>query len=202
VFDLTLQQLIFRAAAFLVVVAIHGFALSAVALILGDRGPRYDGRLSLNPLVHLDMVGLASAILFQLGWIRPISIDPAHLRGGRVALIVCVLASLAVTIAAGVAAQWLRAPIISGVSGNIGLYLAQLVRTFGELSLWFAIINIVPLVPFTGAHLLQAVSPQAARYAEKARWPIVIAVVVLAGTGILTGVVGPLYTRLATLLAL
>ena len=58
----------------------------ATAVALGDPGPRHDGRLTFNPFAHLDILGGISAVLFSVGWIKPIAIDPAELRPGRAGL--------------------------------------------------------------------------------------------------------------------
>src|SRR5258708_22939023 len=86
--DLTLQQLVLRLIAYVFIAAVHGLAVAAVAVAMGDQGPRYDGRLRLNPLAHLDIIGTASGALFSVGWIRPIAIDPLELRLGRIGLAV------------------------------------------------------------------------------------------------------------------
>src|SRR5258707_9304630 len=81
--DLTLQQLVLRLIAYVFIAAVHGLAVAAVAVALGDQGPRYDGRLRVSPLAHLDIIGTAAGVLFSAGWIRPIAIDPFELRLGR-----------------------------------------------------------------------------------------------------------------------
>ena len=70
--DYSLQQLGLRLAAYVFIGTVHGFAVAASAVALGDEGPRHDGRLSVNPLAHLDVIGTASGVLFSAGWIRPI----------------------------------------------------------------------------------------------------------------------------------
>src|SRR3954466_8604081 len=100
VFDLSVHQVAIRIGACLLVIAIHGLALAAIAWGLGDRGPKFDGRLTANPFRHLDLIGTPVMILVQVGWIRPIAIDPAELRFGRFGLIICVLASLGITLIA------------------------------------------------------------------------------------------------------
>ena len=76
VIDFSLQQLVLRFIAIVFIAALHGFAVAAAAGALGDPGPRHDGRLSINPLAHMDVVGTASGVLFSVGWIRPIAVDP------------------------------------------------------------------------------------------------------------------------------
>ena len=75
--DLSLQQYVLRLCAILVIAPVHGAAIAATARALGDQGPQHDGRLTLNPLVHLDILGTISGVLFAIGWIKPIAIDPA-----------------------------------------------------------------------------------------------------------------------------
>ena len=96
--DLTLQQLVLRLIAYVFIAAVHGFAVAAVAIAMGDQGPRYDGRLRFNPVTHLDIIGTASGVLFSVGWIRPIAIDPVQLRLGRVGLVIVVAAGAAATL--------------------------------------------------------------------------------------------------------
>jgi len=84
--DLTLQQLVLRLIAYVFIAAVHGFTVAAVAVAMGDQGPRYDGRLRVSLLAHLDIIGTASGALFSVGWITPIAIDPFELRLGRIGL--------------------------------------------------------------------------------------------------------------------
>jgi hypothetical protein len=73
------------------IVGVHGAAWwLGTACALGDQGPRYDGRLKLSPLAHIDLLGFASGVLFAVGWIKPVAIDPKALRIGRMGLVVVV----------------------------------------------------------------------------------------------------------------
>src|SRR5258706_8166142 len=83
-----MQQLVLRLIAYVFIAAAHGFTVAAVAVAMGDQGPRYDGRLRVSLLAHLDIIGTASGALFSVGWITPIAIDPFELRLGRIGLAV------------------------------------------------------------------------------------------------------------------
>ena len=108
VIDFSLQQLVLRFIAIVFIAALHGFAVAAAACALGDPGPGHDGRLSLNPLAHLDVVGTASGVLFSVGWIRPIAVDPDELRVGRIGLLIIVAAGAAASLIGAIALRLLR----------------------------------------------------------------------------------------------
>jgi hypothetical protein len=81
--DLTIQLVVLRLVAGVLMVTVHGMAIAAAAVLLGDKGPRYDGRLTLLPTRHIDFVGLGSIMLSGFGWSRPVAIETAQLRFGR-----------------------------------------------------------------------------------------------------------------------
>jgi Zn-dependent protease len=157
--DLTLQQLALRIAAFVFVATVHGVAVAAAAVALGDQGPRHDGRLNINPLTHLDIVGTVSGVLWPAGWIRPIVIDPAALRAGRIGLVVVVVAGFAATVTSAVALRLARPFILPLLPDTASLTTFTLIELIVEYSAVFALVNVLPLPPLTGAHLLVAVAP-------------------------------------------
>jgi Zn-dependent protease len=212
VIDYSLQQLGLRLVAYAFIAAIHGFAVAAAAGALGDAGPRHDGRLSANPLVHLDVIGTVSGVLFAAGWIRPIAIDlDALCRRGiafrRLGLVAVVVAATAATLAGAAALRTVRPlllPLLS--SDSVSATAFALIETIDEQSLWFALVNLLPLSPLTGAHILTAINPAARLPA----WRDVVrrlqpygaaAIVVLAATGVLARLLGPFYRLLAAVLA-
>lgn len=69
--------------ALLVVVTIHEFAHAKMADYLGDPTPRLAGRLKLNPLIHLDALGLFFILFFGFGWGKPVPFDPFNLKNPR-----------------------------------------------------------------------------------------------------------------------
>jgi hypothetical protein len=117
--DFSLQQLALRLAAYIFIAAVHGLAVAAAAYALGDAGPRHDGRLSVNPLVHLDVLGTAAGVLFSAGWIRPIAIDPGALRAGRAGLVLVVAAGFAATVLSAVALLALRPFVLPLLSDSL-----------------------------------------------------------------------------------
>jgi len=159
VYDLTLHQVVLRVLAFLIIIATHGAAVAFVAKALGDEGVKQDGRLSVSPINHLDVVGFIAAVFGHFGWAKPIAIDPARLRGGSFGLAAVVLAgSLACAIDGSVALA-LRPFIVNVLPDSAATNAFALIQVFAEMSFAAAIFNLLPFPPLTGAHFLAAGAP-------------------------------------------
>jgi Zn-dependent protease len=198
--DLTLPGLVQRLVAYVFIVAVHGFAVAAVSVALGDRGPRYDGRLGVNPLTHLDLIGTASGVLFSVGWIKPIAIDPFALRPVRIGQAIVVAAGVAATLAGAIVLRLARPFILPLLPDTASQAAFALIEITGQLSVWFTLVNILPLPPLTGAHLLSIATPASSKAIARIAPYAGIAVAVIAATGIVTAVLRPAYRVLATLI--
>ena len=182
--DLSLQQALIRILAILLVSGVHGFTLAGAAYLLGDRGPRDDGRLTLNPFAHADLLGLVAGVVSRLAWIRPVAIDAAALRWGRFGLVACVGASLAALLLLGVVVVQLR-PLATGIEDPfLARYAILLLTELAECAVWSAAFNLLPLPPLTGWYLAMAVAPSAA--AAVGQWRTTFALI-LAAAIILAG---------------
>ena len=159
--DLSLQQLLLRFIAMVVLVGVHGFALAAIARLLGDEGPAHDGRLTLNPVMHLDLLGMIGMLVGRLGWIKPMAIDAARLRAGRAGLILCWIGSLAITLLFGVLVLQLRWLTVVLVSPDFASHVVVALLAIAESSIWFVAFNLIPVPPLAGGLLLAAVAPAA-----------------------------------------
>src|SRR5690554_4064921 len=152
--DLSGQQIFYRLFAAIVVVTVHGLAAVLLARLLGDRGPQYDDRLSLNPFRHLDPVGMLSAVLTQFGWSRPPRLTTADLRGGVFGVVIVVLASLAVLLTLAKVLWMLRATVFAALpAASIGVVGVGLLERTAEMAVHVAVLNLIPLPPL-GAGLL------------------------------------------------
>ena len=198
--DFTLQQIVLRLCAFVVIVGLHGAVMAVMARALGDQGPRYDGRLNLSPLAHVDLLGLASGVLFSVGWIKPIAIDPAALRIGRVGLAIIVAVAAIAVLAFAVVLQLLRPLLLPFLSDTPSTLTFGLIETIGQLGIWFALINLFPVPPLTGSHLLTAITPAASEFMQRYHIYFALALTALAATGIITRVLEPVYRIVAEII--
>jgi Zn-dependent protease len=195
--DFSLQQLVLRFIAYAFIAAVHGFAVAGAACALGDQGPRHDGRLRIGPLAHLDLIGTVAGVLFSVGWSKPIAVDPAEFRAGRGGLVLVVAAGAAATLLAAVALRLVRPLVLPWLSDTVSAAAFALIETIGALSLWFALFNVLPLPPLTGAHLLVATVPAWRKAIAKWQPYMGVALAILAAAGAFTALLGPAYRMLA-----
>jgi Zn-dependent protease len=197
--DLTLEKLALRLCALVLIAGVHGLAVAGAACALGDPGPRYDGRLRANPIVHVDLLGLLSGVLFMVGWSKPIAIDPMELRAGRAGLVLVVVAAAAATLATVQVARFARPWILPLLGDTSSVVAFALIETIGELGTWFALINLVPVPPLTGSRLLVALAPQVRGFVQRSQLYGGLALLGLSATGVITGALAPAYRMLARL---
>ena len=167
-----------------ILTAPHEFAHAWVATRLGDDTPRRDGRVTLNPLAHVDWIGTAILPLVTsllgagfLGWGRPVRTDVNKLRGG--------LNGLALVSLAGPFSNVIMAVLLAVVAvatlhalPRFAEFTAQGVR----LSLYLAIINMLPVPPLDGSKLLLAARIPMVVYMELARFGFMLLIVVVSVT--------------------
>jgi Zn-dependent protease len=195
--DLTLQQVVLRLIAYLFIAAVHGFTVAAAAVAMGDQGPRYDGRLRVSPLAHLDILGTAAGVLFSVGWIKPIAVDPFELRLGRIGLPIVVAAGAAATLASAAALRLIRPLLLPVLPDTASATTFALIEVIGDLSAWFALINVLPVPPLTGAHLVAVAAPVYGKNLAKIAPYTGPVLAVVAATGVFTNVLGSAYRILA-----
>lgn len=142
----------------MITITVHEFAHAWAADKLGDPTARFAGRLSLNPLVHLDPVGTVMIVLtaltgFGLGWGKPVPVSPHRLRFGRrkgnalVALAGAVANILLATIV-GLLYSWLD------IRFDLPLLLQQVLRGLVMTNYIIAFFNLIPLPPLDGYSVL------------------------------------------------
>lgn len=192
--DLTIQMALMRLLAGLLIVTVQGTAIAAAAVMLGDRGPRYDGRLAPLPSRHVDLLGLAAIVLTGFGWGKPVAIEAAQLRWGRWGLVVAALAGSVALIVLAYLILLLVIPLLTLLPYSAGLTGAAFVRLTARLSVWMALFTLLPLPPLAGAHLLAAAG---IRLPRSVGIVIGVMLIVASGFGITRMVLGPVYAIIA-----
>ena len=167
-FDLSISTLLARAVALLLGFSVHEAAHAWVAFQLGDDTAARHGRLTLNPLAHLDPVGVVMALVAMIGWAKPVPVSPWRLRfGPRVggALVAAAGPISNLLLAALVALPWRL-----GWLDNAPELVLTVAWTFVALNVLLFIFNLIPLAPLDGISVLSGlVGEKAARSLQPLR---------------------------------
>lgn len=155
--DASLEQLLAAVVALLVGLTFHEFSHALVADGLGDHQPRAMGRLTLNPLAHIDPIGAIMLLVAGFGWAKPVLVNPYALRTGR--------SGMALVAAAGPVANVVVAvafAITFRVMDTLGLdagFAPRFVELVVRLNILLAIFNLIPIPPLDGYNVLLAYLP-------------------------------------------
>jgi Zn-dependent protease len=196
VIDFTLSQLVMRACAVLLISTVHGFAMAAAASALGDAGPRHDGRLSIDPLRHLDLLGGAVALMFYIGWAKWVAIDPRALRHGRLDLLLVIGVGFAAIVLGVLLLKFARPFLLPLLPDTAAATAFALIQTIIEVGLWFALFGLLPLPPLAGGHLLVAVMPKLRDRLPRVELFCGLFLAGLVATGWVTGALAPTFQSL------
>lgn len=162
----------------------HEFAHAWVATRLEDDTPRLEGRVTLNPLAHVDWIGTVLLPAFTsliaggfLGWGKAVNTNPYKLRGGSNGLALVALAGPASNIVFAVVLA-VAAVLVAGASPAAANFAARGVA----LSLYLALFNLLPVPPLDGSKLLLALPLPTVVYNELARAGFLVLIVVMTAT--------------------
>ncbi len=180
-------------------ITVHEFSHALSANLLGDDTAKSKGRLTLNPLAHLDPAGTVMIVVVGFGWGKPTPVNPARfgrrMRSGMAAvsfagpisnLIVASLAAIPVKIG-------LMSPGIVGFSifrGDPAEFFAYLLGSLIFINILLAAFNLIPIAPLDGFKVVQGLLPREAalQWSQLERWgPLILLVLILSGYLLPTG---------------
>jgi Zn-dependent protease len=145
------------AAALVAAITLHEYAHAAAADLQGDRLPRAMGRLSLNPLRHLDPLGTLFILLAGFGWGKPVEFRAAALSSRRFGAALVALAGPAMNLALALAGAVALRALGGGFSGSPTI--VRFLFLFTSINVVLAVFNMIPLPPLDGSRLLTIFLP-------------------------------------------
>jgi Zn-dependent protease len=163
-FGLTADVLIGRVLVIFLGIPIHEWAHGWVAHLLGDETPEVQGRLSLNPFVHLDPIGTLMILLTGFGWGRAARVNPYHMTKVHNPRTGMALSALAGPVSNIVQAMILAIPfrlgLFSALAPDMAYRLAQVLFAAIAVNVGLAAFNLLPIPPLDGSRILVGVAPR------------------------------------------
>jgi len=189
--NFNLQGLVISLPAILLALSIHEFAHGYAAYRLGDMTPKHQGRLTLNPLAHLDPIGTIMLIIAHFGWAKPVMVNPNNFRGNKqkgmmIVALAGPLSNVLLAIIAGIIYNLL-------IKFNVSYFWLLLVQYLIIIDINLAIFNLIPVPPLDGSKILAGILPYKMHhliYQLEAYGPIIL--ILLLVTGAFSTIFGPL----------
>ncbi len=157
-----LRLFLYTAPATLIALIAHEMAHAWVSYALGDPTPRSDGRLTPNPLKHLDPIGTICLLLFHFGWARPVMVNPQYYKKPRLGMALTALAGPATNLILAflfTGLYILLAKTTGGNSAGVAGYCMLLAYYSIFLNIGLGTFNLIPIPPLDGSKILGAVLP-------------------------------------------
>ena len=146
-FRLPLEVLVLLIPVLLFALVFHEFSHGWVANKLGDPTAKYSGRLTLNPIAHLDMMGSLMILFVGFGWAKPVPVDSRYLANPRTDMMKIAFAGPASNLLlAFIAGTFIR------FTGNLGP-LSSMLMMFTQINIMLAIFNMIPIPPLDGSQI-------------------------------------------------
>ena len=193
-----LNNILLRIVPALICITIHELAHGFAAYQLGDMTAKNQGRLTLNPIKHIDPIGLLMMALVRFGWAKPVPVDMRNFKNPK--------RGMAVTALAGPASNFILAFVLMVISAVTYRFMpgsaARLIFQTAGMSISLAVFNLLPIPPLDGSKILFSFLPdrvygQLMRY-ERYGFILLIALIYTdVFSGFLVGAVEEIYNAMA-----
>ena len=172
----------------LLCITLHELSHGYVAYLLGDNTAKNAGRLTLNPLKHIDIMGLVMMVVFKVGWAKPVPVNMYNFKNPKRGMAVTALAGPISNLLIGVVFLFLYGLLYSALADGSSFQkeILDMVEVTAYLSVGLAVFNIIPIPPLDGSKVLfSALSDDT--YYKLMRYEQfgMIALLVLVATGVL-----------------
>ena len=206
-FDIDLSRLLYSVPAIILCLTFHEWAHGFVAYKFGDPTAKMAGRLTLNPLKHLDPLGTLMLIFARFGWAKPVPVNPYNFQGDRRSkmTMVAMAGPLANLLFAVVSTVFLYLIVDYAPYNSFFVYLYNLTSELVWINIILAVFNLLPIPPLDGSKILGGFLPakwEAAYYKIERYGFLILFVFILTGLSgkILTPLVYGMYNLIVTLI--
>jgi Zn-dependent protease len=155
--NLSPAQLIQAVIIIVISLTVHEFGHSLMAIRLGDDTPRREGRLTLNPIAHIDLIGFIMLVVAGFGWAKPVHIDPRALKKPqRDEILISIAgpaANLLLAVLFGLLA-WADVALYQDLPPGVARGAFDILTQAAAINVSLALFNMIPIPPLDGSHLI------------------------------------------------
>ena len=148
----------------LVALPIHEYAHGYAAYRIGDNTAYRQGRLTLNPLVHIDPLGTLALVLFGFGWAKPVQINPLNFENPKKGMMLSALAgplsNVGLAFISMIFYKLSYIPVYMGMSGAFIMTVQTFLLYMISINITLAVFNFIPIPPFDGSRIATYFLPQ------------------------------------------
>lgn len=191
-FDFNLMSIIAGLPGLLLALVLHEYAHARVAVAMGDFTPKLTGRLTLNPMAHIDPIGLLMLLVCRFGWAKPVMVNPRNFKDMKKGNILVALAGPAANFLTAFVTLFIMMVLFKmGMLNTVGIKTVLSMIVLFNIN--FGIFNLIPLPPLDGSKILLEFLPGelAYKYMGIERYSFII-LIILIMTPVLSSILVPL----------
>lgn len=178
-----LTDYIYIVVAALFAIILHEIAHGLVSTWLGDPTPKRQGRLSLNPLKHLDPIGTLCLIFFHVGWAKPVVVNPDYYKNKKRGMALVALAGPLMNFLLAIFSIIIMAIFVKvNAYSNVLIIIYNFLLYFSVINLGLGLFNLIPIPPLDGSRILGAFLKEDTyeQYMKYERYGFIIIAILLA----------------------
>ena len=200
-----LSYLLSTLAVIFITMPIHEWAHGFLSTKLGDPTPRWQGRLTLNPMAHIDKRGALFILLFGIGWAKPVQVNARYYKNPKLGMALVALAGPVANLVLSLFVLILYY-LFSLFNLSVTLFIAEFLLYVSYISVYLAVFNLIPIPPFDGSRILFTFLPQKyyfkiMQYEQYIFIGLLALFLIDSRIGIISGTIGFVATKLLNMLA-